>query len=179
VLHDQHRGVEVGRQVAQDPRERRRRCGRPAELGLRSRARRTSFIPAIARTVETNRLTSSLDASSSGAGGVRSAAVAPASSALIVTPTWSASGCAVTMTIGVGTSRMIRRVASKPFSTGISMSITTTSGRCRCVASTAAWPSGTLATTSMPGWVPSSAARCSRTVGESSAINTRSGVSLM
>src|SRR5581483_3395477 len=105
--------------------------------------------------------------------GFRSTQSAPARSACIDTDTSPDARLPVTTTIGVGAAAMISRVASKPSRFGIAMSMVTTSGRRRCVSSTASRPSRASATTSIAGSLASTAIRCARAVGETSATRTR------
>ncbi len=66
----------------------------------------------------------------------------------------------------------MRLVASRPSISGIRMSISTTSGRCRSVAATASWPSAASATTGMPA-EPRISRNPPRTSVWSSAMTTR------
>jgi hypothetical protein len=91
--------------------------------------------------------------SSAGGASLSRNPLAPARSA---SQTYSSTLKVVTMSTiaGVSTSRpAICRLASMPSSTGIRMSMTTTSGRSRRAASTAARPSSTSPTTSMSACV--------------------------
>jgi hypothetical protein len=74
---------------------------------------------------------------------------------------------------------LISRVASRPSSTGIRTSISTTSGRWSSTSRTASRPSVASQTTSTVGQLPSSARNPPRDRGRSSAINTRMCCSMM
>ena len=96
---------------------------------------------------------------------------APAASA--PTTCSSASKVVRTMTRGGWGRRCSSRVASSPPSTGIRMSISTTSGRSLAVSAIATRPSGASPTTSRSGWPPSIRVRAERTSGSSSTTSTR------
>ena len=100
------------------------------------------------------------------------------------TPAWRASKAvrasspavlAVTITIGVGVSCMIRRVASSPFIRGMCISIVTTSGRSRAMACTASAPSAAQPATSSAGSASRRAISAARWTAESSTTSTRIG----
>ena len=83
------------------------------------------------------------------------------------------------MTIGVGRSAMIRSVAAKPSSTGISTSMSTTSGRQPQHQLHGLGAVGGLADDARcPTVRPRMRRSTARTVGESSTSSTRSGVGL-
>src|SRR5476651_1507876 len=135
--------------------------------------KRTTLTPAIAFTVDTRCQMASSKFGEVTPGGFSSRASAPTRRAFIETSTSCTSMVAEMMTIGVGTSLMMRLVASKPSMTGILTSMVTTSGRSRLVISTASRPFYAMPTTSICGSAPRAFSRSSRTVRESSAISTR------
>ena len=97
---------------------------------------------------------------------------APASIALNDQATSSGS-TALIMTMGVGVSRMMRRVASKPSITGICTSIVTRSGARRAVSRTASAPLTASPATVMSGSRDRMDARSFREERESSTTRTR------
>ncbi len=97
---------------------------------------------------------------------------APASIALNDQAT-SSGWTALIITMGVGVSRMIRRVASKPSITGICTSIVTRSGASRAVSRTASAPFTASPATVMSGSVDRMWISSRREEGESSTTRTR------
>ena len=77
-----------------------------------------------------------------------------------------------TRTLGAPSMTVICRVACRPSSTGMRMSMRMTSGRSSAARATASWPFTASPTTSMSGWAFSRMEKPDRTMPWSSAITT-------
>ena len=149
--------------------------GREGVAGTRAGQCRTTFTPAMALSVSRRWRLSRSKSGDSGPTSFCSTASAPARSAAM--DVWMSRSTSVdTTTTGVGTSVMMRLVASSPSMFGIWMSMVTRCGRRRWVSSTASRPSLASPTTCRVGSSRMISTRSRRAVGESSATTTRKGL---
>ena len=135
--------------------------------------RRTTLTFDIVLTVRTNLRASSSNPGTPGPTGFDMTLTAPARSASSDVAISRVATEVLTMTTGVGTSNMMRLVASKPSMPGMTTSMTMTSGRSLRASETASSPSFASPTTVISGSLRRSRTSRMRAVGESSTTSAR------